>query len=253
MEKLLTELARLYLPGAPAADALQAHLEGDAPLALATADGRVRAAMLAFPVVRGQEEGHHWSRLCEVANSLQTRHGLPAPAVSVSGANGYGLWLSLEQLTPVAQVEELLALLRADLMADLAAGMEAAHAASAAPLPPCLHPSTGCWSAFIHPGMGASFADGSGLEIAPPLAGQAALLEGLERIAPAQFDAVLARLRGAQTAAAPAPLPPVATAPANEPAPPAASEGLLLKDATLEDIVRHLHARNIEPTFRFLK
>jgi hypothetical protein len=28
--------------------------------------------------------------------------------------------------------------------------------------------------------------------------------------------------------------------------------GLLLKDATLEDIVRHLHGQNIEPTFRFL-
>jgi len=27
---------------------------------------------------------------------------------------------------------------------------------------------------------------------------------------------------------------------------------LLLKDATLEDIVRHLHAKNIEPTFRHL-
>jgi hypothetical protein len=30
-----------------------------------------------------------------------------------------------------------------------------------------------------------------------------------------------------------------------------APKGLLLKDATLEDIVRHLHAKNIEPTFRF--
>jgi hypothetical protein len=27
---------------------------------------------------------------------------------------------------------------------------------------------------------------------------------------------------------------------------------LLLRDATLEDIVRHLHAKNIEPTFRHL-
>jgi hypothetical protein len=32
----------------------------------------------------------------------------------------------------------------------------------------------------------------------------------------------------------------------------AAPAGLLLKDATLEDIVRHLHGQNIEPTFRFL-
>jgi signal transduction histidine kinase len=33
---------------------------------------------------------------------------------------------------------------------------------------------------------------------------------------------------------------------------PIASEDLLLKDATLEDIVRYLHGKNIEPTFRFL-
>jgi hypothetical protein len=31
-----------------------------------------------------------------------------------------------------------------------------------------------------------------------------------------------------------------------------APEGLLLKDATLEDIVRFLHSKNIEPTFRHL-
>jgi hypothetical protein len=30
------------------------------------------------------------------------------------------------------------------------------------------------------------------------------------------------------------------------------AEGLLLKDATLEDIVRFLQAKHIEPTFRFL-
>jgi hypothetical protein len=33
--------------------------------------------------------------------------------------------------------------------------------------------------------------------------------------------------------------------------PPPSADGLLLKDATLEDIVRALHARGIEPTFRF--
>jgi hypothetical protein len=30
------------------------------------------------------------------------------------------------------------------------------------------------------------------------------------------------------------------------------SDGLLLKDATLDDIIQHLHERNIEPTFRHL-
>jgi hypothetical protein len=104
-------------------------------------------------------------------------------------------------------------------------------------LPPCANTATGTWAAFIHPGMGASFADESGLDMAPPVAGQVTFLEGLDSIAPGQFSDALARLDAPATPAA---------APA---APPAA--GLLLKDATLEDIVRVLHARGIEPTFRF--
>jgi hypothetical protein len=53
-------------------------------------------------------------------------------------------------------------------------------------------------------------------------------------------------------AAEPFALQPQAQAPAKAKAPSATPGGLLLKDATLEDIVRHLHAKNIEPTFRFL-
>jgi NADPH-dependent ferric siderophore reductase len=98
-------------------------------------------------------------------------------------------------------------------------------------LPPQLNQASGKWAAFIHPGMGASFAGDEGLEMPPPEAGQVALLEGLESATPAQFAHALARLRPQGRAA----------------------EGLLLRDATLEDIVKHLHSKNIEPTFRFLK
>jgi hypothetical protein len=104
-------------------------------------------------------------------------------------------------------------------------------------LPPSPNTAAGTWAAFIHPGMGASFADESGLDMAPPVAGQVAFLEGLDSIAPGQFRDALARLEA-----------PVA--PAVAPPPPTA-DGLLLKDATLEDIVRVLQARGIEPTFRF--
>jgi hypothetical protein len=92
--------------------------------------------------------------------------------------------------------------------------------------------------------MGASFADEPGLEMAPPMAGQAAFLEGLESISEAQFLGALDMLQQAQAVA------PVASVPAAEQA--VAPEGLLLKDATLEDIVRFLHSKNIEPTFRHL-
>jgi hypothetical protein len=125
--------------------------------------------------------------------------------------------------------------------------------ARVAALPPCLNPRTGKWAAFIHPGMGASFTDEPGLDIAPPPAAQAAFLEDLESVGLAPFQ------RAVDAFAAPQPQQTASSAPA---APAAAAAGvaagatgadtLLLKDATLEDIVRFLHAKNIEPSFRFL-
>jgi hypothetical protein len=249
MEKLLSELIRLYLPPATAmapplteAALAQRAAGGNAPaISLATPDGMARALAIRFAPQRGQEEGAHWTRLCDTANALQAELGFPAPAVSVCGDGGYGLWLSLAAPVPVAQLHTLLALLQQAYFPDFP---QAAGAVTApVNLPPCFHAGSGLWSAFIHPGMGASFADGSGLEIAPPAAGQAAFLESLHSITAGELAAAFGKLGSAPQ---PAPVQ-VPVAPA------AAPEGLLLKDATLEDIVRHLHAKNIEPTFRFLK
>lgn len=244
MEKLISELTRLYLPatGPVTPESWRRHIEGEALLPLASADGKVRAAVLAFPYNLNQQEGQHWNRLCEVANELQSRFSLPAPAVSVSGDGGYCLWLSLESPAPAGLVQEFVNLLHAAVMPDIDA-----PAASPPPLPPCPHPATGKWSAFIHPGMGASFADGSGLEVAPPLPGQVAFLEGLHAIPAAQFTDLLGRLRAPQETGAPA------AATQRRADADGGPDGLLLKDATLEDIVQWLHARNIEPTFRFVK
>lgn len=275
MEKLIAELTRLYLaPEAVTRDALAAHIAGKTTLAikLTTADGLTRALAIPFRKVFGDGEAGHWDRLCEVANALQADLGLPAPAVSIDGASAYRLWLSLETPVPAGEAQEFLELLQQAYFRQT----ELAPDAATAPvyLPPCLNPRSGKWAAFIHPGMGASFAEESGLDMAPPLTGQAAFLEGLDSIADEQFREALHKLEQRhRPAAAPAPAaaelqssaagdaldaelftlqpPPqtAAKAPAKAKAPP---EGLLLKDATLEDIVRHLHAKNIEPTFRFL-
>jgi len=90
--------------------------------------------------------------------------------------------------------------------------------------------------------MGASFAGDEGLEMQPPEAGQLALLEKLESISPTQFAQALSQLQGGRE-------PTGATRVVSG----TVQDGLLLKDATLEDIVNYLHAKNIEPTFRFLK
>jgi hypothetical protein len=275
MEKLIAELTRLYLaPEAVTRDALAAHIAGKTTLAikLTTADGLTRALAIPFRKVFGDGESGHWDRLCEVANALQADLGLPAPAVSIDGASAYRLWLSLETPVPAGEAQEFLELLQQAYFRQT----ELAPDAATAPvyLPPCLNPRSGKWAAFIHPGMGASFAEESGLDMAPPLPGQAAFLEGLDSIADEQFREALHKLEQRRTpAAAPAPAPVAAEPPSSaagdalagepfalQPSPPAkatararaAPDGLLLKDATLEDIVRHLHAKNIEPTFRFI-
>jgi hypothetical protein len=283
MEKLIAELTRLYLaPETVTREVLAAHIAGKTTLAikLTTADGLTRALAIPFRKVFGDGESGHWDRLCVVANALQAELGLPAPAVSIDGASAYRLWLSLETPVPAGEAQDFLELLRQAYFPQT----EVAPDAATAPvyLPPCLNPRSGKWAAFIHPGMGASFAEESGLEMAPPLAGQAGFLESLDSIDEMQFREALRKLeqRRAPAAAptqAPAPAQAQAQA-ANEPAssatadalaaepsnPPrqartsarassaAPADGLLLKDATLEDIVRHLQERNIEPSFRFL-
>lgn len=243
MQKLMSELARLYLPaGIFSSETLAQRILGQTSVAidLSSDDGATRAIVIAFPKMQGGDDDQHWSLLCAVANALQSELGLPAPAVSVSAVDGYGLWLSLEMPVPKAQAHAFLALLRMAYFPEIDLDIDAIG--GPVDLPPCLDQGTGKWAAFIHPGMGASFADESGLEMAPPFAGQSAFLEGLHCISAAQFQHALNILKRADGAAT--------IAPAS--ARPVTQEGLLLKDATLEDIVQFLHAKQIEPTFRHL-
>lgn len=245
MQKLISELTRLYLPaGAVPAEALAEHMLGKATLAISlmTDDGLTRAIVIPFRKVSGGDGARHWSLLCSVANALQAELGFPAPAVSISGADGYGLWLSLEKPVPAAQAQTFLELLGHAYFPDMPPAADAVRAP--VELPPCMNQGSGKWAAFIHPGMGASFADESGLEMAPPIAGQVAFLENLHSIGEAQFRHALEVLQGTHAAAQ------ATSTPAPER--PAARDGLLLKDASLEDIVGFLHSKNIEPTFRHL-
>lgn len=252
MQKLIAELMRLYLPAdAPPPEVLAAHLLGQqsVPVSLTGNDGLARAMMIPFRKAKGIDGDAHWLRLCEVANTLQETLGLPAPAVSISGGDAYYLWLSLATPVPAERAQTFLERLRDAHFPDIELAPDAVRAPVA--LPPCLHPRTGKWAAFIHPGMGASFADEPGLDMAPPPLGQAAFLEGLESIGDEQFERVFDVLEtGRESEPAVAPL--LTATPAQPVSRHAPAAGLLLKDATLEDIVRHLHALNIEPTFRHL-
>ena len=251
MHKLIAELRRLYLTNDrryPDAD-LERHLRGELGMAVDLADdeGMARALVINFVKRPGDE---HWSQLCATANALQTELGLPAPAVSVSGGDSYGLWLSLEKPVPAARLQQLKALLHQAYFAEQPLELDNA----AVELPPCIHQPGGLWAAFINPGMGASFADELGLEMAPPLTAQVAFLEGLRGITGAELEHALELLqkpRDARENPTPAPAPaPASTAIVNTSGDGA---GPLLRDASIEQIVRHLQERNIEPTLRFLK
>lgn len=253
MEKLLTELKRLYLPAdAATPQALAEHVTGQITLstALTGADGLTRALVIAFNQSDSGAPEQHWNRLCEVANALQAELGLPAPAVSISGASGYGLWLSFEQPLPAAEAQQFASLLQAAYFPEI--DLQPPTVATPVEVPPCLHRASGKWAAFIHPGMGASFAEDAGLEMAPPLSGQLAFLEGLRRISADQLAKALATMGSKHPVVAGGSGALAEVAASQVPRGSAGESALLLRDATLEDIVRHLHARQIEPTFRHL-
>lgn len=255
MHQLISELSRLYLleaqrcfedagrehPVPVSAGRLEQHLLGlkNLALELVSPAGMGRAIVLDFSAGGAARGDQQWRALCTIANAVRDDLGLPAPAVSISG-HGFQLWLSLAAPAPAADIAEFAALLHAAYLQD---DRDKGNGVlvTVAELPPGRQAS-GKWAAFIHPGMGASFADEPALEMAPPVGAQVGFLEGLKSIEAIALATALATLRG-PAAATPVPLP----APQ-----PRASDGLLLADATLEDIVRHLHARGIEPTFRHL-
>lgn len=247
MEKLIAELRRLYLPDSqhPATSALEDHLRADTTLAidLATRTGGTRTLVLDFP---READDRHWLRLCDVANALQQDLKLPAPAVSVNGGARYSLWLSFATPVPLARMRQFHAMLHHAYFAD----MDLKPADTVAEVPPCLHRATGLWAAFINPAMGASLAEDLGLDMPPPISAQASFLHGLDSISDEQFIHAFELLQGQAATTAPT----AATAAATTAAAPAAAphNGLLLQDATLEDIIAELHRRHIEPTLRHL-
>lgn len=187
MTRLQTELQRLYpLPGA-ASDAA----------------GPVRVLVL------GLARPADWELLSQLWRGVQADLGLPAPAIAVSGSDGFQLWFSLAQAVPRPQALQFLAGLRQRYWPDVAPrritqwpGVDAAEAA--APAWPGREVRPEQWSAFVSPDLAPVFAETPWLDIAPVEDGQAQLLRELASISPAAWTAALAKLMPA-VPAAPAP------------------------------------------------
>lgn len=202
MNRLLSELHRLYLPEPP-----DDRAQPGATPALVTPDGRVRALVLALS---GPAD---WSVIARVWRGVQLDLELPAPAIAVSGSDALQLWFSLEQPIGTAEAQGLLAALRNRYLADIAPRrlrlLPAAEASPAQPdsharLVPAPQVIRDHWSAFVAPDLAPVFADTPWLDIPPSDDGQAELLSALQRIKPAAFAAALAQLQPAAAEPPPA-------------------------------------------------
>jgi hypothetical protein len=192
MNRLQLELHRLYLPRA----AGSADAEG-AGGSLIDADGRVRAMVL--ELARPAD----WHSIAKVWNGVQADLELPAPAIAVSGTDGYQLWFSLLEPVAVAQAVTFLEALRTRYLGDIRTErVGLMPAAGAWPAPGALHARpvpapqqiSGHWSAFVAPDLAPMFAEEPWLDMPPNDDGQSRLLSPLKSIAPADFQRALAWL-----------------------------------------------------------
>jgi hypothetical protein len=228
MNRLISELARLYFlddqrwhseqageggdSSHPAAGTLTPEvvaesLTGGRSVALnpVSAAGMVRALVISFAKPRD------WEQVASLYRAVQDELDLPAPALSISGRQGYRLWFSLAAPVPVAQAWGFLDALRRQYLPDITAANLQLRPASAEPtgaappvitLAPARHGASGKWSAFIEPSLGAMFIDEPGLEMAPNMDRQADILASLKSIKAGEFQRALAALQAPDEAAA---------------------------------------------------
>lgn len=187
--RLQTELQRLYLPHSSAG--------AEAATALIDQHGMLRAMALELA------QPADWEQLSRIWRGVQTDLELPAPAVAVSGSEGFALWFSLAEPVAVAQAHAFLQALCARFLPELPAsrlrlvptaeGATSQHPGYAQVLPPRQQP-TGYWSAFVAADLAPIFADTPWLDSVPGNDGQAGVLSPLSSITQPAFAAALERL-----------------------------------------------------------
>lgn len=223
MARLLSELRRLYFPHSsdpidtPAPEGTDATHGRIADLV--DAEGRVRALILEI------DSPADWERTSAVWRGVQRDLELPAPAIAVSGLNGFQLWFSLAEAVPAAQAQAFLDAVRSRFLADVAARRIRQMPAADQPARQSLadeaivpaRQQSGNWSAFVASDLAPIFVETPWLDIAPGEDGQADLLRGIRSIKQPEWEAALAQLGL---------LPPASTTAVERPAPSNAGPGL---------------------------
>ncbi len=166
---------------------------GTAP-ALHDAAGRTRALLIEL------SRPADWPALAALWLGVQQDLGLPAPAIAVSGTDGFQLWFALAAPLEPAQGLALLQALCTRYLPDIApqrlhlqAGAQVL-AGEALSLPPQPQAAPDQWSAFVSQDLAPVFADSPWLDIEPGVDGQADVLASLACISPEALQQALAAL-----------------------------------------------------------
>lgn len=179
--------------------------ELDVGLDLLGADGRVRAMVLGFA------RAADWPRVADLYQAVQEDLDLPAPALAVSGLDGFGLWFSLAEAVPAEVARAFLEGLRCRYLADMPPArlvfQPDGGESAIVKLTPARQHGSGKWSAFIDPSLGSMFVEEAGLEMAPNTEQQARILAGLASIKPSELLRAGALLQAPAEAADDTPLP----------------------------------------------
>lgn len=192
MDRLQSELARLYLPP------LCASADSN-PAAHSLIDERGMVRAMVLDLARPAD----WDELSWVWTGVQADLDLPAPAIAVSGADGLQLWFSLAQAVPAIQAHTFLEALRSRYLAEVAGNritlMPAPDPARpgqfrVARMVPALHAQTSQWSAFVSSDLAPVFADTPWMDIQPGNEAQAGVLKRLLSIPEQAFTAALSQL-----------------------------------------------------------
>lgn len=195
MNRLQTELRRLYLPRVAAGDSAAAT-----PPALVDARGMTRTMVIEIAARAG------WEAVSRIWRGCQVELELPAPAIAVSGTDAFQLWFSLADPVAVADAHAFLQSLRMQFLADVDArhvrmrpaidATSPGGAIHAAMVPARqAHPQEDRWSAFVAPDLAPLFSETPWLDIEPGMDGQADLLCRLASIGETEFEAAAGRLR----------------------------------------------------------
>lgn len=179
MNRLHAQWQRLFLSH-------DASMDGAVPSLQAPA-GRTRALLMEL------SRPAQWAALAGVWQSVQQELGLPAPAIAISGRDGYQLWFPMaapiEAQQGLAFLQGLCLRYLPDVPASrlhLQAGETCGHT-DAAPrhaiaLPPQAQAEPDRWSAFVSADLAPVFGDSPWLDMAPGPDAQADVLAGVEPI-----------------------------------------------------------------------